>query len=508
MTPLPIPARLPRLLARLIDGDLSADEAAELGMILSGNGPAQQYYFAYLDLHEELVERLSPPIDTAITEVLASPGGRAAISWKMLASSIVAVAVAFYGVFFLLSWDLLGDGSRNRTMLQAENEPPVQKSELAARLMFGDASVETDNRRLSPNESLVGKALRVSSGLAEFRFGDGVRVVVEGPAELEATSKKLAHLKYGRLLAEVPQDEIGFTVQTPTAKIVDLGTEFGVVAEPSGRTAVSVFKGEVDVESRGEAVLAPREGGADGVRHRLVAGQSTWIVRAGESVPTVDPFAKNDFRERLKQFADLRNAIENDANRFIAYQVPARTQPLMTPIGAFDGPVGMDFDVLKPIDVHRLGVFDAGEDGFHGDTRLYVHLWTRDNGGTPDDPTDDRPGLIRVTATFTQAIPGELVGASRFKSLPSPMRLEAGSYTLVAAGFNQHDRMANSRGKPVGSDLFPWTTNDGGGSLAFVGACRFLDGRAADEFPLPVDEGPANRYAAGTFEFSPVDSRR
>ncbi|MEX2186065.1 MAG: PEP-CTERM sorting domain-containing protein, partial [Pirellulales bacterium] len=44
--------------------------------------------------------------------------------------------------------------------------------------------------------------------------------------------------------------------------------------------------------------------------------------------------------------------------------------------------------------------------------------------------------------------------------------------------------------------------NDGDGALSFVGNSRF--GVAAGLFPGTPDAGPADRYGAGTFAFTPV----
>ena len=49
----------------------------------------------------------------------------------------------------------------------------------------------------------------------------------------------------------------------------------------------------------------------------------------------------------------------------------------------------------------------------------------------------------------------------------------------------------------------PWTADDGNGLLAFVGGSRF--GGSPGSLPSTVDGGPADRYAAGTFEYTTAD---
>jgi hypothetical protein len=51
-------------------------------------------------------------------------------------------------------------------------------------------------------------------------------------------------------VAKVPAPAIGFTVDTPTAIVHDLGTEFGVHVEEGRRADVQVFNGKVDVQHR------------------------------------------------------------------------------------------------------------------------------------------------------------------------------------------------------------------------------------------------------------------
>jgi hypothetical protein len=103
--------------------------------------------------------------------------------------------------------------------------------------------------------------------------------------------------------------------------------------------------------------------------------------------------------------------------------------------------------------------------------------------------------------TFSAADPGVLVEGSRFKALTTPLSLGAGSYTVVSSG---HD--ANNRNGNIGTgNLKTWTTDDGGGLLTFVGSGRY--GGSPGVFPATPDGGPADRYAAGTFEYLPAPTR-
>jgi hypothetical protein len=164
----------------------------------------------------------------------------------------------------------------------------------------------------------------------------------------------------------------------------------------------------------------------------------------------------------------------------IAYQVPAGTVGQQ----AFNGPLGMDFDVHQSIVITDLGVFDSGSDGLA--VPLTARLYNRD---TQAEITE---------LSFAAGQTGTLIGGSRFLPLPSPVVLPAGFHaTIVAEGYGPTEPDGNQGIQPI-----TLTTDNGGGLIDFVGPSRF--GNTPGAFPTFVDSGPANRYAAGTFTFMPV----
>ena len=166
----------------------------------------------------------------------------------------------------------------------------------------------------------------------------------------------------------------------------------------------------------------------------------------------------------------------------IACQVPAGTVGQQN----YNGSLGHDFEVLTPIVVTRLGVFDSGSNGLSN--TLTAQLWR----SLPS------PQLLR-SMTFTTAAPGTLAAgtSSRFKDLTTPLVLGPGTYTTVAYGYSASEPNGNAGiAAPV------WTSDTGGGLIRFIGGGRH--GPAA-QFPGTVDGGPADRYAAPTFEFINAD---
>ncbi len=90
-----------------------------------------------------------------------------------------------------------------------------------------------------------GDPLHILDGAVEISFSNGARVIVDGPAELTVTESSRIELHGGRLVARVTEESKGFTVLTPSATIVDVGTEFGVTVDSFGEVQTTVFDGKV-----------------------------------------------------------------------------------------------------------------------------------------------------------------------------------------------------------------------------------------------------------------------
>jgi len=95
-----------------------------------------------------------------------------------------------------------------------------------------------------------GHEIRLRAGLAEVAFCDGTHVILEGPVSLKLDAMDSATLHYGRITAKSPNLPTRFSVKTPSTKVVDLGTEFGVHVDVTGASSVAVFDGSVQIEHR------------------------------------------------------------------------------------------------------------------------------------------------------------------------------------------------------------------------------------------------------------------
>jgi hypothetical protein len=118
------------------------------------------------------------------------------------------------------------------------------------------------------NELTAGD-LRLTQGSVQITMARGAVVTLTAPAELELRTPQLVFLRRGDLTATVPTQAVGFEVQSPCSRVVDLGTEFDVTVDDGGATSVRVLRGTVE--------LTTTPAGIDGDRWQLDAGQFKWV---------------------------------------------------------------------------------------------------------------------------------------------------------------------------------------------------------------------------------------
>lgn len=255
---------LERLAAAMCNGTITADEAAQLDSLLADDAAARAFYNDYMFLHGELFSRHA---SLEAVEAGKDFGFRVSDCGLQTANSQafnpnsairnrkyarwLAIAAAFIGVAMVSSW-LTSAADRRGSVRIAEapsaNEPPVARVTSTRNCAWeGDTDVGYGSK-LRP-----GQQLNLTTGLVEITFDDGAVVVLEGPSVFNVESRGRGQLHDGRLAATVPERARGFEIVTSRLNVVDLGTEFGVMAESAGATEVHVFNGLVKAQLLDEA---------------------------------------------------------------------------------------------------------------------------------------------------------------------------------------------------------------------------------------------------------------
>jgi hypothetical protein len=137
--------------------------------------------------------------------------------------------------------------------------------------MFDCQWSDPSTKTVEKAEFSLGRRYALASGLMEITYKTGVKVILQGPAVYEVESADSGYLSFGKLTARVESREsrveraarppnLGatssgpstpdsrlFSIRTPTTIVTDLGTEFGVEVDRSGRSYTRVFRGRVEL---------------------------------------------------------------------------------------------------------------------------------------------------------------------------------------------------------------------------------------------------------------------
>jgi ferric-dicitrate binding protein FerR (iron transport regulator) len=226
----------------LIDGHLTETERARLEKLLRDSEEARRYYVRALGLSASLMqyagEMQAEPADVPVIpqHVIRPP------AWIWTLGSLAAAAAIVLA--FWLGWTK-DRGSSGNSRQEIAEAPP--ESEEGVGRLSGAKDCHWSGAAFQPGDDLhSGQQLKLDSGFAEITFDSGAQVTLEGPAVLDLHSAWEAVLQRGTLKANVPTEAVGFRVTNPSVNVVDLGTEFSMVADEAGTTEVFVLKGSVE----------------------------------------------------------------------------------------------------------------------------------------------------------------------------------------------------------------------------------------------------------------------
>jgi len=228
--------RLAELAERLRDHALADAEVAELDVLLAESVAARDAFAGLAMLTAELSHahgRFTLPVPAAAQR--AGPQTWFLRRWLPLA---IAACLALTAAFL---WRYAPSRST------AHGSAIVTISNASGAVLLADERVTST----TVGSTLRGGALHLRSGLLELTYPSGVVIVLESPARFDLRSATTLWLAEGNASANVPAPAIGFTIETPSASIVDLGTEFGVSAGAKS-SEVHVFKGEVLIKNKNE----------------------------------------------------------------------------------------------------------------------------------------------------------------------------------------------------------------------------------------------------------------
>jgi hypothetical protein len=244
--------------------DMSAADVARLEELLLADKAARTYYIESMMLHgmlnwkyevPEPAEFDSEPVMTC-SLVTAEPPRK--FSRQLLAAA-AAVLILFGLMLMAPDAPNTVDVAKAPTVDEPQDTVAAVESVVTfARVTHADAArfVGAD---YEVGEWLPATTLVLESGVVEVTFDSGAKIILEGPAEFDIETSMRGFLHSGKMTAEVPEPAIGFTINTPTSNVLDLGTRFGLAVDDEGKTDVHVLEGAVEAvagESGDPVVLA------------------------------------------------------------------------------------------------------------------------------------------------------------------------------------------------------------------------------------------------------------
>ena len=276
--------RLHQLTLGKCNGELSEDGVSELSELLASSAEARDEYWQFLAVHSELEWQLS--VESASTDALAIqiadfPDDAKSTS-KILGAGratqmMLAIAACLAVVWFAggVLW------SDRRNDLAAEQaEKPSRVATIVGHLRpIVPESAWSFGRPGGDNatEFQLGDTIWLNQGAAELQLITDTVAVLEAPTVMQVVSEDRVRVFDGGVKVDVAQGAEGFSVETNSAEVVDLGTVFSV-SVGDGNTDLVVFDGEVDLK-----LPRQHEGNEqpDGFVKRFRAGEAVQVLKDG-----------------------------------------------------------------------------------------------------------------------------------------------------------------------------------------------------------------------------------
>lgn len=319
--------RIHDLATSLLEGRAGEADRAELDAIVRQSATAEQIFRLYMQDTAQLrwwAGGSSSEVLCDLAEDLPQPAGRRlAAIWATVLAAVAIVAV-------LTPFVRRGGGS-GAMPLPDRNGVGVAMVTRLADVRWVDGAREWEElSRLAPGDSLL-----LDHGEIELVFDIGVAVVIRGPAVFEVRASDRAFSGLGMVTARVGETGQGFVLETPVAKVVDLGTEFSVDVAATGSTDVAVFRGLVDLSvtipesaiggparrlRQGEALTVGTDGSLDRV---MAIASDRFPTRTGEATrgsataPLIVDVRDNGAAEVRKFYRIVRTGLYEDAPAFV-----------------------------------------------------------------------------------------------------------------------------------------------------------------------------------------------
>lgn len=247
------------LMARYLAGSATADEVRRLEQRLTADPALRREFLSHANVDAALHASVRPASQNPVIVKTSPARWRSSVKWIAAAAALMLLGLVWHQ----------NSGVEVRVLAASEVDWKV-----------GDVKKLRD--------------LDLSTGSLQIALSSGVVLDLIAPARMHFEDAMHARVLAGAVTADVGPAGTGFTLDTPHARVVDLGTRFGVSVQADGNTDVAVFQGKVEVHEPGSSSTKPAPltlNAGDSVRVTGLAQirRQALIATRGESAFIIEP---------------------------------------------------------------------------------------------------------------------------------------------------------------------------------------------------------------------------
>ena len=235
---------LHHLIEQHLTGKLTSSEQKELHQLLSESAENRDIFCTQGLIHG----RLSWEMQNSMSELIAIEKNQS----QPFVKKWISVAALF--IFALIAGSIIYSQLQETQPQFTNTETNETTSDLPVRTVARLTSekeahwlFEGDQRTLSSGFWFSPGEWSITSGAATITLDSGAKITAIAPASIELINSNHARLINGTVSVDVPEPAIGFTLDTPSGRVVDLSTRFSVSVEEGKSDEVHVIEGEVIV---------------------------------------------------------------------------------------------------------------------------------------------------------------------------------------------------------------------------------------------------------------------
>ncbi|WP_017444026.1 LamG-like jellyroll fold domain-containing protein [Gayadomonas joobiniege] len=180
------------------------------------------------------------------------------------------------------------------------------------------ANVTGPNSQFQTGDSVAPGLLKVDEGFLELEFYHGAQLKIAAPAELEIINEQRVRLIAGKVMTDVPEVAIGFTIDTPDSEVIDLGTAIGLEVSPEGKSKVHVFDGLIEVKNKDGQSLKLAKGSALNLSQQNAQPESAQSQAFAEFSAIAD-LTGDKINQLQNRWQNLQQQLLNDPDLLVYY---------------------------------------------------------------------------------------------------------------------------------------------------------------------------------------------